>query len=68
MDRGWELEGGCVCELGGMGGGKGEREGETLRIRERTPCDDREKKGRERDPMQYSSPTMDFHLIHKKTI
>lgn len=21
MDRGWELEGGCVCELGGMGGG-----------------------------------------------
>lgn len=28
MDRGWELEGGCVCELGGMGGGGVSRERE----------------------------------------
>lgn len=70
----------CVCVVcvswGAAGGewGKRKREGETLvggeRMRERTPCNDRggKKKTGERDPMQYSSPAMDFHLIHKKTI
>lgn len=38
MDRGWELEG------GGGSREREKREKETLRIRERTPCNDREKK------------------------
>lgn len=59
----------CVCV--GVGVGRGERErGETLveGERMRTPCNDRGGKKEERDPMQYSFPAMDFHLIHKKTI
>lgn len=55
-DRGWELEGVCVhvCDLGEDVWGNRERGGETLvegeRMRERTPCNDREKRGERETP------------------
>lgn len=62
----------CICvylSLEGGGGKKGKRRRDISGGRKNEkPYAMTEGEKRKKDPMQYSFPAMDFHLIHKKTI